>query len=289
MDAFLEFLGQLTINWRLVGIMAAGFTMLAVTGWVRGWHRVLTERMGKGVAATLVLLTINSALIPFAMAGVWALQNLYEVWRLPVIPPSFWDGVPALLVVVIAVVAFDFMDYVSHRLMHLPWLWPIHAVHHSDHDVNAFTTFRVHVLEVAFMKLSYVVGLSWLGVTPEAAGLGLVFLTLHNMYVHMDIDVDHGRLNWLIASPRFHRWHHADEPVAYGKNLANLVPLWDMLFGTYYVPGKCEKPTSAEGVPHANVPALMLFPMVEWFRMATKSAERRLSASKQGGMTGTSV
>jgi sterol desaturase/sphingolipid hydroxylase (fatty acid hydroxylase superfamily) len=40
----------------------------------------------------------------------------------------------------------------------------------------------------------------------------------------------------LIVSPRFHRWHHTDETEARDKNFAGLLPLWDLLFGTYYVP-----------------------------------------------------
>jgi sterol desaturase/sphingolipid hydroxylase (fatty acid hydroxylase superfamily) len=36
--------------------------------------------------------------------------------------------------------------------------------------------------------------------------------------------------------PRFHRWHHTDESEARDKNFAGLLPLWDILFGTYYMP-----------------------------------------------------
>jgi sterol desaturase/sphingolipid hydroxylase (fatty acid hydroxylase superfamily) len=39
----------------------------------------------------------------------------------------------------------------------------------------------------------------------------------------------------VIASPR-HRWHHTGEAEARDKNFAGLLPLWDILFGTYYMP-----------------------------------------------------
>ncbi len=68
-----------------------------------------------------------------------------------------------------------------------------------------------------------------------------VVASLHNAYVHFEVDIDHGPMNWLIASPRFHRWHHADFPPAYGKNLANAIPAWDMLFGTYFKAGPAPK------------------------------------------------
>jgi sterol desaturase/sphingolipid hydroxylase (fatty acid hydroxylase superfamily) len=38
------------------------------------------------------------------------------------------------------------------------------------------------------------------------------------------------------VSPRFHRWHHTDEVEARDKNFAGLLPLWDILFGTYHMP-----------------------------------------------------
>jgi sterol desaturase/sphingolipid hydroxylase (fatty acid hydroxylase superfamily) len=34
----------------------------------------------------------------------------------------------------------------------------------------------------------------------------------------------------------FHRWHHSREREAWDKNFAGVLPLWDILFGTYYMP-----------------------------------------------------
>ena len=45
-----------------------------------------------------------------------------------------------------------------------------------------------------------------------------------------------GPLRSVIVSPRFHRWHHPSEEEARDKNFAGLLPLWDILFGTYYIP-----------------------------------------------------
>src|SRR5690606_11952903 len=40
----------------------------------------------------------------------------------------------------------------------------------------------------------------------------------------------------LVATPEFHHWHHADDPDAWWTNYAGLLPVWDLLFGTYRVP-----------------------------------------------------
>lgn len=49
----------------------------------------------------------------------------------------------------------------------------------------------------------------------------------------------------MIASPAFHRWHHAADEAGRDKNFAGLFPVWDLLFGTYYLP---EHPPKACGV-----------------------------------------
>ncbi len=148
--------------------------------------------------------------------------------------------------------------------MHWKWLWPIHAVHHSDEDVNGLTTFRVHVLEALLMQVSHVLLLTWLGMPAEAQGLGATLLLLHNVYVHSKIDWTHGPFRLLVASPRFHLWHHADVRIAHDKNLANLMPLWDRLFGTYYDPGPCLEKTGSRDTQHADVVSLMASPFTIW-------------------------
>jgi lathosterol oxidase len=39
-----------------------------------------------------------------------------------------------------------------------------------------------------------------------------------------------------VATPHFHHWHHSAEREAINKNYSVHTPLWDLLFGTYYLP-----------------------------------------------------
>src|SRR5262249_31012579 len=41
---------------------------------------------------------------------------------------------------------------------------------------------------------------------------------------------------YVIASPTFHRWHHTSEAHGLDKNFAGLLPIWDLAFGTFYMP-----------------------------------------------------
>jgi sterol desaturase/sphingolipid hydroxylase (fatty acid hydroxylase superfamily) len=47
-------------------------------------------------------------------------------------------------------------------------------------------------------------------------------------------------LDWFVlhSPPCFHHWHHAAEPPAIDKNSTVHSTLWDLLFGTYYMPGR---------------------------------------------------
>ena len=42
----------------------------------------------------------------------------------------------------------------------------------------------------------------------------------------------------LIATPAFHHWHHTAEHDAIDKNFSVHTPIWDLLFGTFYLPDR---------------------------------------------------
>jgi len=236
--------------------------------------RVLSPAAIRNSLASLAILAFNILMAPV----VYVLSDLvargYGQLGIPSIPPSAWQGVPWLVVAVVGIVAKDFADYWCHRALHTPLGWPIHAVHHSDSHVNGFTAFRVHLLEVVTMKIFYIVLLTWIGIPTQLIVAAYVVASLHTAYVHLELDIDHGPLNWLIASPRFHRWHHADAPEAYGKNLANMIPLFDLMFGTYHRHDACDESMGAlrDGIPDTDPVKLVLLPFMLWARQVRAAA-----------------
>ncbi len=176
----------------------------------RGWRLSWSRRAVVGIVATFSIFHINFIFIPIIWLCSEEVKALYTAIGIPSIPTEIWLTIPTWLLAIFAAFAYDFANYWNHRLMHQPWLWPVHAIHHSDPDVNGFTAYRVHMFEALVMWVSYTLLLSWLGLPKDAIGFGAIILALHNIYVHMNVDWDHGPLRLLIASPRFHRWHHAD-------------------------------------------------------------------------------
>jgi sterol desaturase/sphingolipid hydroxylase (fatty acid hydroxylase superfamily) len=160
----------------------------------------------------------------------------------------------------------DFMDYWLHRLFHTGAWWPFHAVHHSSENLDWLSAVRVHPVNEAVNKIAPAVPLLFLGFDPTVTVGVTGFLTLYAIFLHADVDWDFGPLRSVVATPVFHRWHHSKDPQAIDKNFAGLLPLWDILFGTYYMPR--DRMPCDFGVPE-KVPAgffgQLWHPFAGWF------------------------
>lgn len=242
---------------------------------VRRWGRWKWPKVAyDSCFANILLMLINGALAPVFVILVDLAEASYGELGIPRLQTQTWDTVPVWASILVILLASDFCDYWNHRLMHvLRWLWPIHAIHHSDEHPTVLTSGRVHLLEPLIMQMSYLLLLTWMNLPYEVLGGVAGLRVLHNMYVHMHLDWDHGPLKYVIASPRYHRWHHADDPEIYGKNLANLFPFYDVLFGTYYVPGRCDAEMGAKGVP-TDAMTLVAWPFVAWTKMIKRRYRR---------------
>jgi sterol desaturase/sphingolipid hydroxylase (fatty acid hydroxylase superfamily) len=155
----------------------------------------------------------------------------------------------------------DFVGYWMHRWFHGGRLWRFHAIHHSSVDLDWLSAVRLHPVNDIVMRVAGAIPVLVLGFAPLALAGAVPVLTFLAILVHANVDWDWGLLRSVIASPRFHRWHHTSETQARDKNFAGLLPLWDIAFGTYYMP-RDRRPTSfgtATPVP-ANLLGQLVFP-----------------------------
>jgi sterol desaturase/sphingolipid hydroxylase (fatty acid hydroxylase superfamily) len=130
----------------------------------------------------------------------------------------------------------DFIGYWMHRLFHGKHLWKFHAIHHCSKDLDWLSSVRLHPINDWLSRWVQASTLVVLGFSPAAVAAYVPFLTFYAIFVHANVGWGFGRLGWLIASPKFHRWHHTSEDEGLDKNFAGLLPIWDILFGTYYMP-----------------------------------------------------
>jgi sterol desaturase/sphingolipid hydroxylase (fatty acid hydroxylase superfamily) len=134
------------------------------------------------------------------------------------------------------VVTHDLYIYLFHRLQHRwAWLWRIHEAHHATADVDWLSGARSHALEILVNQTIEIAPVVLLGAAPEVALIKVTVDALWGMYIHSNVDVRCGRLQWIINGPEMHRWHHALE-IRDGVNFATKFAFWDWLLATAHRP-----------------------------------------------------
>lgn len=148
--------------------------------------------------------------------------------------PSHW---PLLGQVALMLFTADFMRYWLHRAFHL-WspLWRLHAVHHSPEKLYFLNVGRFHPLDKSVQFLFDAVPFIILGVGPDVVAGYFVFYAMNGFFQHSNADVRLGLLNWIVAGPELHRWHHARDSALANHNFGNNLILWDAVFGTRFLP-----------------------------------------------------
>ena len=146
---------------------------------------------------------------------------------------------PLWLQVLLCTLIADLGFYAAHRLMHeVPALWRFHAIHHSSEHLDWLAAFRVHPVDQVIVKGTSLLPIFIIGFSIEAIAIASVIYGWQSLLIHSNVRLGFGKAKWLVASPEFHHWHHANEPAAYNKNYAGQLPLWDMLFGTLHMPSR---------------------------------------------------
>ncbi|MAK61832.1 MAG: hypothetical protein CMK09_12705 [Ponticaulis sp.] len=247
----------------------------AIAVWKKGFAALKWSRGVKTSGFTNLAMSVTHMMIaPVVYILNEGFRSGYEALGIPHIPVEFWSFAPLALIVILAVITHDFCDYWLHRLLHQRGFWSIHAVHHSDPDMNHTTSMRIHVIESLMMTATYTLLLSWLGLPGVGSAALALLYSYYNRFVHIDADIHLGPLVKIFATPRFHQWHHAVDPAAHNTNYGNMFSFWDVLFGTYRVPGPCNVPLGFEGSPNHNFFKLMIWPGLElynWTRQAVRS------------------
>ncbi|WP_372804829.1 sterol desaturase family protein [Loktanella salsilacus] len=153
-----------------------------------------------------------------------------------------WNAWSVIAVVIFAVVVGDFVSYWRHRFEHNSFLWPSHAVHHSDTEMTWLSLERFHPINRLTTLAIDSSALLILGLPPYAVVANSLVRHYYGYFIHADLPWTYGKWGVLFVSPAMHRWHHSADEVAYGHNFATVFGLWDWAFGTYYVPGPCDGP-----------------------------------------------
>jgi sterol desaturase/sphingolipid hydroxylase (fatty acid hydroxylase superfamily) len=151
-------------------------------------------------------------------------------------------------------VVHDLYIYWFHRWQHNnKYLWRLHEAHHSNKDVDWLAGARSHPLEILIDQTVEFAPMVLMGAAPEVPLIKGTIDALWGMYIHSNIDVHSGWLQYIINGPEMHRWHHADKnEKAYNRNYSTKLAIWDWVFKTQYFPPG-EKP-KFYGLSQVNFP-----------------------------------
>lgn len=175
-------------------------------------------------------LMVMGAAYLYGIHGADALMEFYDDGFGPLAQLPLWAQALTFLVV------SDFLTYWIHRGFHRGSLWKYHAVHHSSEELEWISAARFHPFNIFFGRVLVDVALLLAGISPNVMLWVGPFTTATSAFVHANLNWTLGPFKYVIAGPVFHRWHHTAADRGGSMNFAGTFPIWDLLFGTFYMP-----------------------------------------------------
>jgi len=175
------------------------------------------------------------------------------------------EQIPEQYMPIIGLLLFDSLVYWTHRFYHeIPVLWKFHAIHHSTEHLDWASGFRSHPLDGTILAPAFVFLLT-AGFSLEITGALAAAQLVLGLFLHANVRWKLRWLHRLIITPEFHHWHHTNERDAIWTNYSTFLPIWDLLFGTYFMP-KNRRPMVygvSEEIPDGIIRQLR-YPLREW-------------------------
>jgi len=167
--------------------------------------------------------------------------------------PRVGGAIEIAAMIFVPLLLHDLWFYWAHRIEHrVPFLWEFHKLHHSDERMNCSTFARDHFLQATWiaifpiLTLGLVIDLDAVQ-AGQAAVLSGLALSLISMFYHSGIRIEIPLLDTILVTPQVHRIHHSRDPLHHDRNFADVLPVMDILFGTYHRPTPGEFPATGLG------------------------------------------
>lgn len=239
--------------WIYAPVFLFGF--VGTAAWWVGYRQGSELWLLPGLALAITLSFVMERLWPYDKAfnqaqgdagrdGVHALVNevlnLLAIGAIPLVaawvPWQLWPlqwgfGWQLLLAIVAADLGITLVHYASH---HWPWLWRLHAVHHSVTRMYGFNGLMKHPLHQAVEALGGVLPLLLMGLPYPVAAILAFAIAIQLLLQHSNVDMRLGRLGKLMAWAPLHRFHHMRYGRAGNVNFGLFLTVWDHLLGTAF-------------------------------------------------------
>lgn len=138
------------------------------------------------------------------------------------------------LLYLVGFIAMDFAGYWSHRLNHsINIFWNNHVIHHSSEEFNLACALRQSISNIIGIYALFLIPAAFLGVPAQVINLLAPIHLFLQFWYHTRHVPKLGALEYVIITPSQHRVHHAINPEYIDKNLGQIFPWWDRMFGTF--------------------------------------------------------
>lgn len=201
------------------------------------------QRIGRAeLGADLFYYFFNSLLRGLLVGVPMAAVALLAQRIIPAAVPMALGALPFAVKLLLAFVIGEVGFYWGHRLSHeIAWLWRFHAVHHQPEHLYFLINTRAHPVDMVFTRVMgltplYLLGLGAPGAGASVTPVSIILLgTVWGFFIHANLRWRFGPLEWLIATPAFHHWHHSRVEHT-NRNYASMLPVLDRVFGTLHLP-----------------------------------------------------
>jgi len=277
------FLLQRVLKTGMDPALAAGAIAALVSVLIMGLERLFpyTDRWlhSQGDLVTdvshMVLSTLGTSEV-LKMAVFFGVSTYGVSWLAHGIGWDIWpDQWPLVAQLAMALVIGEFGQYWVHRVAHeRELLWRLHATHHSPGRLYWLNAGRFHPLDTTLQYGGMFLPLALLGVGPELMAYFALVTSVHGVHQHANLEMRLGPLNWVFSMAELHRWHHSRTIDEANNNYgANLI-VWDIVFGTRFLPSDRLPPTD---IGLAEMPN---FPQGFWAQLASPFTWRRIQAGE---------
>jgi len=125
-------------------------------------------------------------------------------------------------IVVVSFVGMEFFSYLVHRFVYHKLMWILHKSHHTRRDgmfeLNDLfpLTFATVTIVLMVKGIAEGSGSDLLAASIGIALYGMVYFTIHDLYVHRRAKVVSLKIPWLIKVKKAHALHHRYGGEPYG-------------------------------------------------------------------------
>lgn len=200
----------------------------------------------KGELATDLIsnaaLTVVNSIQTVALNLIFALGSSSLLIHFGLLDPAWGlSNAPMWAQILVGMLVLDLFFYITHRMAHeIDFLWRFHSVHHCAHRITFLNAYRVHPIDAMFRRFVPLFFVLLTGISEQALIATAVIGSVLGTVTHLNTDLKHGWLNYIIGTNEVHRWHHSTV-YSEAKNFS-IIMIWDHLFGTFYLPKDREMP-----------------------------------------------